>query len=107
MRETMREGNERRKEKEMRGLRSLTERELGVRLGLHEYRQAKEAAERKLTWIIDRYGDEDGERRKPGYLAQLIAEAAKSQALTRLTLEMAELDRYATEIGIKKNSPLN
>lgn len=89
----------------MRGLRSLTERGLGVRLGLHEYRQAKEAAERKLTWIIDRYGDEDGERRKPGYLAQLIAEAAKSQALTRLTLEMAEFDRYATEIGIKKEQP--
>lgn len=91
----------------MNGLRSLTEEELGVKLRSHEYQKAKEQAERKLTWIIDRYGDENGARREPWYLAQLIAEAARSQALTKFTLELAALDRYATEIGIKKNSPLN
>ena len=89
----------------MRGLRSLTEKELGVRLGLREYRQAKKAAERKLAWIIERYGDENGARREPEYLAQLTAEAARGMALTRFTMELAEINRYATEIGIKKNSP--
>lgn len=89
----------------MNGLQSLTEEELGVKLGSHEYRKAKEQAERKLTGIIDRYGDENGARREPWYLAQLIAEAVRSQALTKFTLELAALDRYATEIGIKKEQP--
>ena len=90
----------------MQQLRSLTERYLGDPVSTPEYKAAKEAAERKLAGIIERFGDENGARREPWYLAQLIAEAVKSNRLTRFTCELAELDRFIEEqIGIKKNSP--
>ena len=37
--------------------------------------KAQERADRKLQYIIDRYGDANGERRKPYYREQLIQEA--------------------------------
>ena len=37
--------------------------------------KAQERADRKLQYIIGRYGDANGERRKPYYRKQLIQEA--------------------------------
>ena len=37
--------------------------------------KAQERADRKLQYIIGRYGDANGERRKPYYREQLIQEA--------------------------------
>ena len=37
--------------------------------------KTQERADRKLQYIIDRYGDANGERRKPYYREQLIQEA--------------------------------
>ena len=88
------------------GLRQLTQKELGVRLGRREYEAAKKQAERKLAGIIERFGDEGGLRREPWYLAKLIAEAVRSNALSRFTLELAELDHYIDrQLGIKKEQP--
>lgn len=41
-----------------------------------------EAAARKLEWIMQREGDLDGERKKPYYLAQLMAEEIRRRTLT-------------------------
>lgn len=48
-----------------------------------EYRRASEYAARKLEWIISLEGDADGERRKPYYMAQLIAEAIAAERLSK------------------------
>lgn len=40
--------------------------------------EAREIAEKKLQFIIGRYGDQNGERRKPYYLQQLIEEAKRA-----------------------------
>lgn len=39
-------------------------------------------AMRKLEWIISREGDADGERLKPYYIAQLVAETIRADVLT-------------------------
>lgn len=44
-----------------------------------EYEEAREQAEKKLARIIKREGDMDGERSRPYYLAQLIAEAVTAK----------------------------
>lgn len=60
-----------------------------------------ESAEQKLAYIIRNYGDADGERRKPYYLAQLIAEAVQG---SRLAAYLEGLNAVR-ELGTKKNSP--
>lgn len=62
-----------------------------------EYEEAKARAKRKLARIIEREGDGDGERRKPYYLAQLIAEAVRAERILAFTFELGELFRYAEE----------
>lgn len=49
-------------------------------------KDAKSQAKRKLARIIEREGDSNGERRKPYYLEQLIAEAASSECFSKFTL---------------------
>lgn len=44
-----------------------------------EYEEAETSAKRKLARIIEREGDADGERLKPYYLAQLVAEAVTAE----------------------------
>ena len=83
-------------------MQQQAERYLGAAIEPQEWRRACESAERKLQYIIDREGDANGERRKPYYLAQLIAEAVRSDRLRRLTAELA--DSYEIT-GTKKDSP--
>lgn len=59
-------------------LRQQAEYYLGAKIGSSEWVEAKEYAERKLKGIIEREGDENGARREPWYLAQLIAETVKT-----------------------------
>lgn len=47
-------------------------------------REAQERADRKLQHIIDRYGDGDGERRKPYYMEMLVREAIADLSLEYL-----------------------
>lgn len=78
-------------------LKTLSEEYLAEPLSDTEYEKAKAQAKRKLARIIEREGDSDGERRKPYYLAQLIAEAVRSERFSAFTLELGELFRYAEE----------
>lgn len=59
----------------------------------------QEAGMRKLGWIISREGDADGERLKPYYLAQLIAEAIKSDFLTKECFRRYEDKKRAASIA--------
>lgn len=88
-------------------LRQQAECFLGAEIPPPEWDKATEYAERKLDRIIEREGDCGGERRKPEYLAQLIAETVRSSRLSRFTLELMALDRYADEqMGTKKGQPV-
>ena len=70
-----------------RELRTLTEKYLKCELPDEEtLREAEKNARRKLKWIISREGDANGERKKPYYLAQLIAEAVRQEAMSRYYL---------------------
>ena len=46
-----------------------------------EVAAAERAASRKLEWIIARYGDEGGERKRPEYFRQLVSEELRAQRL--------------------------
>lgn len=78
-------------------LKTLSEEYLAEPLSDTEYEEAKAQAKRKLARIIEREGDSNGERRKPYYLAQLIAEAVRAERFSAFTLELGELFRYAEE----------
>ncbi|MBP5460671.1 MAG: hypothetical protein J6Y20_00890 [Lachnospiraceae bacterium] len=49
---------------------------------------AEQAASRKLEWIIGRYGDDGGERRKPEYFRLLVAEEHKARRLRETLLAL-------------------
>lgn len=79
-------------------IRELVEKKLECTITDEEMAKAEKYAKRKLNWIIQREGDSQGERLKPWYLTQLIAEAIKqnrfSNACTeyyRLTNELSAL----------------
>lgn len=78
-------------------LKSLSEQYLSSAISQREFEQAEMQAKRKLARIIEREGDADGERRKPYYLAQLIAEAVRSDRLSSLTFELGNFIRCAEE----------
>lgn len=88
-------------------LQQQAESYLGTAIELNEWDKAKTYAERKLNGIIEREGDGGGERRKPYYLAQLIAETVRSSRFSQFTFDLMELDRYASEqMGVKKGQPV-
>lgn len=88
-------------------LRQQAECFFGAEMPPSEWDKAAEQAERKLNKIIEREGDAGGQRRELWYLAQLIAEAVKSSHFSRLTFEIAALDKYADEqMGTKKGQPV-
>lgn len=78
-------------------LKSLSEQYLSSAISQREFEQAEMQAKRKLARIIEREGDADGERRKPYYLAQLIAEAVRTDRFSSFTFDLGNLIRYAEE----------
>lgn len=90
----------------MEALQQQAEHYLGEAIGPQEYLEAKASAERKLDWIISREGDADGERRKPYYIAQLIAEAVGAKRLSRYLDALCELS-HSKQIGTKKEQPVS
>lgn len=72
-------------------LKELAEKYLGADIHLNEWDKAKESAEHKLNRIISQNGDAGGNRREPGYLAQLIAEAVKEIRFSRFSCELMDL----------------
>ena len=62
-------------------LRQKAETIIGRKLSQPDYDRIKDKAEYKLSWIISHFGDDDGERLGEDYLAQLIAEAYRTEIL--------------------------
>lgn len=55
--------------------------------------QAKDMADEKLRYIINRYGDANGERRKPYYREKLIQEAKAAICWNVFSIAMMELSK--------------
>lgn len=66
----------------MTEIKALAEKYLGAPIPPILYEGALEKAARKLERIISQEGDADGERLKPYYLAQLVAEALRIDIFT-------------------------
>lgn len=71
--------------------RKLVEQRLGFEITDGQYEEALEKARKKLRTTIQRFGDAAGDRRKPAYLAELVAEAIRSELLMKYTAEFALL----------------
>lgn len=63
-------------------VKALAEKYLGAEICQEFFEMELPDAIRKLEWIISREGDGNGERRKPYYLAQLVAEIIRSDVMT-------------------------
>lgn len=68
-------------------IKKLTQQYLKREVTDEEWEKAYSDAQRKLTWIINRYGDGDGERRKPYYLAKLVVEKIRENAFAKWSVE--------------------
>ena len=62
---------------------------IGQEISEDLYNKAVVNARKKLQSIIQRFGDGSGVRRTPGYLAELVIEAVKSELLTEFTFALA------------------
>lgn len=71
-------------------IRDLAETYLGRKISTIEWVNAREAAQQKLSRILSREGDANGQRLKPQYMAQLIAEAVIAASFSRITYEVME-----------------
>ena len=69
---------------------------IGFEIPEELYENAVISARKKLQSLIQRFGDCNGVRRTPGYLAELVIEAVKSELLTEYTLTLALADREHT-----------
>ncbi|MBR1763062.1 MAG: hypothetical protein IJ731_06820 [Eubacterium sp.] len=59
----------------------------------YEIEAAYPSAKRKLDDLINRFGDDNGQRRKPRYLAQLIVEQMRSQRAAVMCSVVSELQK--------------
>lgn len=87
-------------------LLEMAESYLGSVIFPTEYKEAEQYAQRKLDRIISREGDGNGERRKPYYIAQLIAETVRSNRFSDFTHTLCNLTREADEYRDKKRAAL-
>ena len=62
---------------------------IGLEIPLDIYERSVEAANRKLQSIIQRFGDCNGVRRTPGYLAELVIEALTQKLFSDFTIALA------------------
>lgn len=69
--------------------KKMIEEAIGQEIPQDLYDMAVITANKKLQSIIQRFGDNNGVRRTPGYLAELVIEAVKSELLTEYTLALA------------------
>ena len=71
----------------------MIEEVIGQEISQDLYDRSVKMANKKLQSLIQRFGDCNGVRRTPGYLAELVIEAIKSELLTKYTLTMAIADQ--------------
>lgn len=67
-------------------MKEQVEKKLGFEVTNEQYGQSKERARKKLNSIISRYGDANGNRRKPEYLRELIYEDVISDIFSKATI---------------------
>lgn len=70
-------------------MKNQVEEYLGFEISETQYNQSSDRARKKLASIIERFGDANGERRKPYYLARLISEDVKAENLSTATITVA------------------
>lgn len=63
---------------------------LGAQISDKQWENSMPRALRKLERIIDRYGDEEGERHKPYYLGKLVEEDMRERAFSAYTMLRCE-----------------
>lgn len=63
---------------------------IGAEIADSVWDRAYESAKNKLRHIVTRYGDADGERNTVAYIAQLVTEAIRADALTQYLAERYE-----------------
>lgn len=96
----------------MKTIKEEIESRLGFEVGDMQLKESVHHAEKKLASIILRYGDADGRRREPGYLAQLVCEDIKACIFSKATLLMAadmrnmEKERSAKNQNAQMDSPI-
>ena len=96
----------------METLKKEIESRLGFEVGDMQMKESVHHAEKKLASIILRYGDADGRRREPDYLAQLVCEDIKAGIFSKVTLLRAanmhnmEKERLATCRGTHESTPI-
>ena len=87
-------------------IKELAEKYLGTEISQELFEMELPAAMRKLEWIISREGDADGERTKPYYIAQLVAEIIQSDVLTiRCMLNFEDKKRVARKTDNPQSQP--
>lgn len=87
-------------------IKVLAEKYLGTEISQELFEMELPAAMRKLEWIISREGDADGERTKPYYIAQLVAEIIRSDVLTiRCMLDFEDKKRAARKADNPQTQP--
>ena len=62
---------------------------LGFEISEEQFSRSADRAGKKLTSIIERFGNGDGERQKPYYLAQLISEDVRAEIFSAATITAA------------------
>lgn len=67
----------------------------GAQISDKQWENSMPRALRKLERIIDRYGDEDGERRKPCYLGKLVEEDIRERSFSAYTMIRCEEQQAA------------
>ena len=71
-----------------------------------QFNRSAERAGKKLASIIKRFGDGNGERLKPYYLAQLISEDVRADIFSKATMTVAlNVLNMERALGIKPERP--
>lgn len=90
----------------MEEIKKLAEKYLGAEINQELFELEMPAAQRKLEWIISREGDANGERTKPYYIAQLVAEVIRSDVMTlHCMLDYEDKKRAAHKVDSPNNHP--
>lgn len=80
-------------------IKMLAEKYLGAKVSQELFETKIPIAQRKLEWVIKREGDAAGERKKPYYLAQLVAEIIRSDVMTMCCMLNYEDKKRAAQNG--------
>lgn len=96
----------------MKTIKKEIESRLGFVVEDVQLKESMHHAEKKLASIILRYGDADGRRRDPDYLAQLVCEDIKAGIFSKATLLRAanirnmEKERSAKNQNAQMDNPI-